>query len=439
MSHSFVYDVKGNLIKRQDANGQNIQQVYDELDRLIRIAYPDGTHVKYAYDVNGNRTSMTDSTGTTEYKYDELDRLFLLMYPDGNKLGIECDLLSRISLLRYIDGTIVQYAYYNDGRIQTINRDGNVTSFTYDGAGRLESKTFVNGCKTLYDYDPYGRLSQVLHKDSVGGSISQFDYKLDKYGNRTQINKTTPGISETMTTSYDAMDRLTQVNYPDGRVVSYSFDDFNNRTNMTEVDGTTTTVTTYEYDANNRLLLTRINGNIDEEFTYDGNGNMTARKRFGHITYYEWDYENRLTAVVTPSGERVEYSYNGEDNLWQRKMNYLVGTETTNFYTTDSPDMPMILNEVTQETGRVAAHVYAGDTLIESNVREGGDSAYAAYLTGEYNSASITELRDNAGDPMWSLDYPDVYGPANPKLIVGALAIANQFVDGWAESLSLIE
>ena len=84
--------------------------------------------------------------------------------------------------------------------------------------------------------------------------------------------------------------------------------------------------------------------------------------------------------------------------------------------------MPMILNEVTWETGQIAAHVYAGGTLIESKVWEGGDSTYAVYLTGEYNAASIAELRDQLGNSLFSLDYPDVYGPANPRVSVGALA-----------------
>lgn len=478
LSHSFVYDAKGNLIERLDANGNSVRQTYDELDRLVRIDYQNGSFVKYTYDANGNRASMTDSTGTTEYEYDDLDRQTKITYPDGNWLDIEYDLLSRISRLWYVDGTDVRFTYYKDGRVHTIDRDGAVTSFTYDGAGRMESKTFANGCKTLYGYDAFGRLARIRHEDPGAGLISQFDYTLDKYGNRTQIVKTTPGgsmaaqalkpteevvlqaeehqpslreaskgsspsdvplkparlglssdtprrevaaVNQTMTATYDAMDRLTQVAYPDGRVATYTFDDFNNRTSKTEVNGPTTTVTTYEYDSNNRLMLTRINGNVDEEFTYDGNGNMTARKRFGHITYYEWDDENRLKAVIKPSGERVEYSYNGEGKLWQRKVTYLVGARTTNFYTTDSSDMPMILNEVTLETGRIAAHVYAGDTLIESQL-SGSSSAYAAYLTGEYNATSITELRDGAGNPMWSLDYPDVYGSGSPNVIVGALA-----------------
>jgi len=46
---------------------------------------------EYAYDVNGNRTSMTTLAGTTAYEYDLIGQLTGVTYPDGRSVIYEYD------------------------------------------------------------------------------------------------------------------------------------------------------------------------------------------------------------------------------------------------------------------------------------------------------------------------------------------------------------
>ena len=78
------YDANGNLASTVDANGNATTApgdgrtafAYDSVNRLVRIDYSDSTpDATFAYDTVGNRTSMTDGSGTETRSYDGLDRL----------------------------------------------------------------------------------------------------------------------------------------------------------------------------------------------------------------------------------------------------------------------------------------------------------------------------------------------------------------------------
>ena len=66
------YDKAGNLTSLTDPAKRTTTYKYDAANRLKEITYSDGKTptVKYAYDEDGDRTSMVDGTGTTTYGYD---------------------------------------------------------------------------------------------------------------------------------------------------------------------------------------------------------------------------------------------------------------------------------------------------------------------------------------------------------------------------------
>ena len=81
---SFSYDANGNLRRRVDSEGQVVEYGYDNLNKLTRVIYPDASETSFEYDENGNRTSMTDQTGTTTYTYDQFDKLIAVQQPNIN-------------------------------------------------------------------------------------------------------------------------------------------------------------------------------------------------------------------------------------------------------------------------------------------------------------------------------------------------------------------
>ena len=71
------YNAAGSLVKLTDPKGRTTTYTYDPANRLTEVSYSSGnpSTVKYEYNKDGDRTKMTDATGTTNYEYDQLDRL----------------------------------------------------------------------------------------------------------------------------------------------------------------------------------------------------------------------------------------------------------------------------------------------------------------------------------------------------------------------------
>ena len=121
-------------------------------------------------------------------------------------------------------GTLVSQTdntYDPDGNLlTTTNGDGNVTVYTYDGAGRKTSETVASGtpqaATTSYVYDADGNLSKVTDPD---GNHTFFGYDAD--GQQTSLADTFGHVS---TTTYDDAGRKTSSTDRDGRRIVYGYD-----------------------------------------------------------------------------------------------------------------------------------------------------------------------------------------------------------------------
>ena len=96
-----------------------------------------------------------------------------------------------------------------------------------------------------------------------------------------------------------------EVTYPNGRKVSYKYDEAGNRTSVTDNSAVT------NYSTNNMNQYTNV-GN--ENYEYDDDGNMISRTDAGSTTEYTYDAENRLVQVVSSSGETWQYTYDALGN-----------------------------------------------------------------------------------------------------------------------------
>ena len=108
-------------------------------DLLTEVEYPDGTFLKFSYNVVGQRTQSVDQTGfTVNYIYDSLGRLSELTDGSGN--------------------LIVQY--------------------TYDAAGNLIQKDMGNGTRTVYTYDGDGDVLSITNYARTRSRHGQFVRRL---------------------------------------------------------------------------------------------------------------------------------------------------------------------------------------------------------------------------------------------------------------------
>jgi RHS repeat-associated protein len=118
---NYTYDSAGRQTEIIYPNGVTATKSFDDAGRITGISYDKSGNLEtytYTLDAVGNRLSMTDEDGTTNYSYDALNRISDVTYPSSNP------------------GT-VSYTYDAMGNRLTMTEDGIVTTYNYDDADRL--------------------------------------------------------------------------------------------------------------------------------------------------------------------------------------------------------------------------------------------------------------------------------------------------------------
>lgn len=147
----YAYDNRGlELYARFDStSGPGIINTYDGFGRLTSTnnTLVSGSSVTYAYDANGNRTSLTHPDSQTfSYTYDQSDRLTQITQGASN--------------------WIVQGSYDGGQRLKQVSyRDRATSTYTYDAASRLQGLAVdvtagtANDVTNTFGYNP---ASQVV-------------------------------------------------------------------------------------------------------------------------------------------------------------------------------------------------------------------------------------------------------------------------------------
>jgi RHS repeat-associated protein len=294
---SYEYDGNGNMIAKITPNGAIIEYAYDALGQLIRKKYGETEDV-FAYDALGNLANAANKSISYRYAYDGLNRLVSKSATNWQKtIRYSYDSNGNRSTMTDPDGGITRYTYDADNRLtQLQNPFGETFRFMYDGTGRITRQDNGNGTYTTFTYDNAGRLKELANHDAGGGIISRHAYTYDANGNRLSMDSE----EGTHSYSYDGDNRLLTVDYADGSTESFTYDATGNRISKT-TDGTTTN---YTYDEGDRLLTA--NGIT---FGFDANGNLLEKNESGKITRYSYDPENRLIGVTLPDGRTINYAY----------------------------------------------------------------------------------------------------------------------------------
>lgn len=351
----YTYDEKGNIIII-DENGARTIMEYNERGDLKSIAYPGYSNVEYTYDEFGNVTNILANYGSISrehsYKYDEFGRLITVGWfgldmasyeynPDGSLKketgynGSYTDYEYEYGMLKSIknynaDSTLLsffEYTYDELGNISSVKENSGTWSYGYDKSGQLTRATSPTGETTVYTYDLSGNRTSVVTKDGVVNYNSNEMNQYTSYGSTTRKYDVNGNLisqtDETGTTTYeyDYMDRLSKVTMPDGKIISYTYDVFGNRSSINE-DGVLTefinTPTGYGY------ALASIRNNQLESDYIQGNG-MAGRVIYNpqtaELNYYDYSY-NHLgsTSEITDEAGNVvnSYTYDQEGKIIAR-------------------------------------------------------------------------------------------------------------------------
>lgn len=394
MSESYTYNAVGQLTRRLDYRGKVTTYEYDSMNRLTR-AVPDPSlgepAVSYAYNAVGQRASMTDESGTTNYTYNNRDLLTAKQTPQGT-LAYGYDAAGNLTSMRSsnADGASVNYAYDVLNRLEKVidNRLGaqGTTTYSYDPAGNLAGDLRPNGVNSVYTYNSLNRLTNLTQ--SRGAALASYAYVLDPTGRRISA---TEGNGRTVGYTYDQLHRLTaetvggDANPAANGAVSYTYDGVGNRLSRTSTLAAVLS-TASAYDANDRLTTD----------AYDANGNT----RSADGSAFNYDYENRLKRV---NGGAISMVYDGDGN----RVAKTAGGVTTRYLVDDLN--PTGYAQVVEElVGGQVRRVYTyGHNLVSQNQLLNGSWTVSFYSHDGHGSVRM--LTNAAGSVTDTYAY-DAFG-----------------------------
>jgi RHS repeat-associated protein len=260
----------GQVLSSTDVNGQTSTNTYDSLNRLLRTDYPDGSYVRYTYDLTPNNFSTTvykliapgQESSATSYQ-DGIAREYRTRKSDpAGDIFVDtqfsvCDCQGKKAKVSnpYRTGDPIYWTetqYDSLGRVtQIIPPDGLISTnrlrYIYDLGTPTTTIVDAAGKQKRYEYDAMGRIFRISEPDSSGQLTLATTYNyLPSSGQ--------PGLvitqgAQTRTLLYDTLGRLVSETHPESGTTTYAYDDSGNLMQKTDARGW---ATNYSYDEINR-------------------------------------------------------------------------------------------------------------------------------------------------------------------------------------------
>ncbi|MFA5794683.1 MAG: RHS repeat-associated core domain-containing protein [Candidatus Brocadiia bacterium] len=315
----FTYDAADNIEQIIDANGTQIAQTFDDINRLTRKDIIKGTNViggsyeEFGYDGLSRMTSAKNDYSSVAMQYDSLNRLLEEQQQIGNlsaKLVKSAyDQVGNRTGLTYPSGKAINFVPDELNRIKQIaSGQQTIVAYNYSGPFRIQDRTYGNGSKLNVAYDANRRVTEYNHssikawmprdkkdqgkgkgkgqeKEYAGVELRQiiigFGYGYDGEDNRLYEKRLHEGGKGDAYT-YDSLYRLIVVQYDMTNPTqppasnnsplttqSWNLDGVGNWNNLIADNQTTT------YAINNLNQYMQID---NQSLTYDHNGNLTSKR-----------------------------------------------------------------------------------------------------------------------------------------------------------------
>jgi RHS repeat-associated protein len=285
----------------------------------------------------------------------------------------------------------VTTTYTNNGKVQTVtDGEGNKTTYVYDGLDRLYQTQYPSSTKGAgtsnssdyeqLSYDPNGNVT--ARRNRADETVS-FTY--DALNRLTA--KDLPGMEPDVTCAYDLLGRLTGASQT-GNALSFTYDALGR--NLTQV-GPQGTVTSAWDIAGRRTRITHPDGfYVDQDYLVTGemahireNG---ATSGVGVLATYAYDDLGRRTALTRGDGTSTAYSYDSVSRPTQLSED-LAGTgydQTLGFSYNPA-------GQIVGNTRSNDAYAWTGHYNVNRSYTANGLNQYTA-------SGSVTPTYDSKGN-----------------------------------------
>jgi len=291
---SYDYYASGLVKSTTPEGGQAITMVYNPQGKRIKLNDPDGGLIRNEYDAWGELIKevqlihMNKDSIITVNKYDSIGRLRTInrnseittyIYDSGNK--------SRVNSIAIANKNSQTFDFDELDRVksvtETITANGLTKSFVtakeFDPLGRIKKEIYPSGYYTLNTYDINSNLTEV--KDNANRSIWKANTE-NAMGQAISIFK---GSKETQYT-YDSSTHQATSIYAAG-IINYSYGYSNNKNLQWRKDNLTSQQEDFEYDGMNRLTkwdVTREGIKTYNSMNFDAKGNISQKTDLGDFT-----------------------------------------------------------------------------------------------------------------------------------------------------------
>jgi len=338
---SFDYDSKDRVNKMTLSDGYDLDFEFDDLNRLVKTTYPDGTTEETGYfavtadkftdrlgrvtwselDGNGQPLMVIDPAGRiAQYRWCACGALRSYTDAEGRTTQWKRDLEWRVTDKIYPDESKDSFTFEPaSGRLATLTRakdqDGSspTQSYRYFLDGQMASMDYTDAATAdiSYTYHPiHGRMLTASQAATGGAKVTTFAYNPVDGSTlgADQLNTVDGALADdTLRYLYDALGRATGVdilNNSGGVIASQSvaFDALERIKSSTTPLGTFTNV----FDGlTERITSTTHSNGIAREFDYH---NLLGDKRLQKIT-------NRTGNAASDIVSTFDYSYNAVGNI----------------------------------------------------------------------------------------------------------------------------
>ena len=336
-----TYNDAGEVTQHINGDGEVHTYAYDDVSRLIETTDPEGYVKSFAYDTRNNVTSVIDGRmGETVFGFDPLDRMTTRTNPINQTMIRAYDRRDNLDVLTREDGLVETATYDGLSRRTQVVTPDNTLIYDFDARSNLKLAA-DDDSRVTFTYDERNRLETTTTDGTVGPQPEvTISYTYDELDRRTSMSDSLGG---TTSYAYDFEDRLTDLTAPWGTVYSFGYDGEGRRTSLTSTSGRDTA---YAYTNGLLTALSHAQSGValtDLGYAYDIDGQLTAiidnldPTKSLSINY---DDLNRLVQVGQgdPTGVALpieDYAYDGEGNRLASHLSNLYNSNDHNQLTED--------------------------------------------------------------------------------------------------------
>jgi RHS repeat-associated protein len=337
---NFSRNSLGEVLGWTDANGRSFTASYDVLGRRVARTDSEGTSTwtwgssaaarnigrlqskaglgymeSLAYDGSGRlstRTITSDQSYRYDYTYNSAGEVDTLTYPNSPEPAGQSG--SRLKLrYSYSFGAPTRIDDITSATPRTLWNLNAVNDFNAPIQESLSGAAIVRS--SGYDASTQRVTAQQAGVAGAGSNRQNLAYQWDAAGNLLQRRDLNQNLTEGF--AYDGLDRVTNSTLNGAANFAITYDAAGNVLQKSDIGQ-------YVYGDSTQPHAVTAAGS--ESFTYDRNGNLTARNGLAQ----DWATFN-LPTVLRKPGYQAQFAYGPDRERWRQTATYQNGTETTHY------------------------------------------------------------------------------------------------------------